>query len=123
MHVDGFRFDLATILNRGSNDEVFSPSPLMRRITADPILTQSKLIAEPWDAAGLYQIGAFSRLGHWAEWNDHFRDDIRRFVKGDPGMVPRLAARLAGSPDIFAQPHDAPYCSINFVTCSHWPIS
>ena len=117
MHVDGFRFDLAAILNRGSNDEVLSPSPLVQRITADPILAHSKLIAEPWDAAGLYQIGAFSRLGHWAEWNDHFRDDIRRFVKGDPGMVPRLAARLAGSPDIFAQPHDAPYCSINFVTC------
>jgi glycogen operon protein len=89
----------------------------VERITADPILAQSKLIAEPWDAAGLYQIGAFGRLGRWAEWNDHFRDDIRRFVKGDPGMVPRLASRLAGSPDIFGQQHGSPYCSINFVTC------
>jgi glycogen operon protein len=94
-----------------------APSPLVERITADPILAQSKFIAEPWDAAGLYQIGTFGRLGRWAEWNDHFRDDIRRFVKGDPGMVPRLASRLAGSPDIFGQQHGSPYCSINFVTC------
>jgi glycogen operon protein len=117
MHVDGFRFDLAAILNRGNNHEVFSPSPLVERITRDPILAQTKLIAEPWDATGLYQVGTFSRLGRWAEWNDLFRDDLRRFVKGDAGLVPRLAARLAGSPDIFSSQGGSPACSINFITC------
>ena len=117
MHVDGFRFDLAAIFNRGNNGTVFSRSPLVERITADPVLAYTKLIAEPWDAAGLYQGGTFSAQGRWAEWNDHFRDDIRRFVKGDAGMVPRLAACLMGSPDIFALQGGAPYCGINFLTC------
>jgi glycogen operon protein len=117
MHVDGFRFDLAAILNRGRNGAVFSRSPLVERITADPVLAHTKLIAEPWDAAGLYQGGAFNGQGNWAEWNDHFRDDLRRFVKGDAGMVPRLAARLTGSPDIFAQPGGTPSGGINFLTC------
>jgi glycogen operon protein len=117
MHVDGFRFDLAAVLNRGRDGAVYDPSALVERITADPILAHTKLIAEPWDAAGLYQVGAFSRHGRWAEWNDHFRDDIRRFVKGDAGMVPRLASRLAGSPDIFAHASTTPSCSVNFVTC------
>jgi glycogen operon protein len=117
MHVDGFRFDLAAIFNRGRNGAVFSCSPLLERLTADPVLAHTKLIAEPWDAAGLHQGGTFSAQGGWAEWNDRFRDDLRQFVKGDAGMVPRLAECLTGSPHIFAHQGGTPYCSVNFVTC------
>jgi glycogen operon protein len=116
MHVDGFRFDLASIMTRGQDGVVLAQPPVLERIAADPVLAHTKLIAEPWDAAGLYQVGTFPRWGRWAEWNDKFRDDIRRFVKGDPGMVPRLAARLAGSPDLYDHSGGAPYTSINYVT-------
>jgi isoamylase len=116
MHVDGFRFDLASIMSRGQDGGVLAQPPLLERIAADPILAHVKLIAEPWDATGLYQIGTFPRWGRWAEWNDQFRDDIRRFVKGDAGMVPRLAARLVGSPDLYEESAATPCCSINFVT-------
>jgi glycogen operon protein len=116
MHVDGFRFDLAAVLSRGQDGAVLAQPPVLERIAADPVLAHSKLIAEPWDAAGLYQTGTFPRWGRWAEWNDTFRDDIRRFVKGDPGMVPRLAARLAGSPDLYEHTGGAPFHSINFIT-------
>jgi glycogen operon protein len=85
-------------------------------IAADPVLAHTKLIAEAWDAAGLYQVGSFPSWGRWAEWNGRFRDEIRRFVKGDPGMVPLLARRLAGSPDLYRGSGRAPYHSINFVT-------
>ena len=116
MHVDGFRFDLAAVLTRGANGDALEEPPLLKRISHDPVLARTKLIAEPWDAAGLYQVGVFPQWGRWAEWNDRFRDDIRRFVKSDPGMVPSLAVRLTGSGDLYAQYDDAPFRSINFVT-------
>lgn len=116
-HIDGFRFDLASALGRGSNGEVLANPPLIERIVADPCLADVKLIAEAWDAAGLYQVGGFPAYGRWAEWNGKYRDDIRSFVKGDPGMVPRLAARLSGSADLYQDSHRQPWHSINFVTC------
>ena len=116
MHVDGFRFDLASILGRGPNGEVLTNPPLLERIAGNPVLANTKLIAEAWDAAGLYQVGSFPNFGRWAEWNGKFRDDIRRFVRGDKGMVPVLATRLAGSADLYQEGGRAPYHSINFVT-------
>jgi len=116
MHVDGFRFDLASILGRGPDGEPLANPPLIERIAANPVLADTKLIAEAWDAAGLYQVGTFPNFGRWAEWNGQFRDDIRRFVRGDAGMVPRLATRLAGSSDLYQDDGRAPYHSINFVT-------
>ena len=116
MHVDGFRFDLASILGRGRDGSVLPNPPLLERISADPVLSHTKLIAEAWDAAGLYQVGSFPNWGRWAEWNGQFRDDVRRFVRGDAGMVPRLATRLAGSSDLYHDGERAPYHSINFVT-------
>jgi glycogen operon protein len=116
MHVDGFRFDLASILGRGSDGAVLTNPPLLERIAGNPVLANTKLIAEAWDAAGLYQVGTFPNFGRWAEWNGKFRDDIRRFVRGDLGMVPVLATRLAGSSDLYQKDGRAPYHSINFVT-------
>ena len=116
MHVDGFRFDLASILGRGSNGEVLANPPLLERIAGNPVLANTKLIAEAWDAAGLYQVGTFPNFGRWAEWNGKFRDDIRRFVRGDKGMVSVLATRLAGSSDLYQDDGRAPYHSINFIT-------
>jgi len=116
MHVDGFRFDLASILSR---DEVGRPlpnPPILWDIDSDPVLAGSKLIAEAWDAAGLYQVGSF--IGDaWHEWNGRFRDDVRRFVKGDGGAVSLVATRLLGSPDIFGHEGREAEQSINFVTC------
>ncbi|MCP4634779.1 MAG: glycogen debranching protein GlgX [candidate division Zixibacteria bacterium] len=117
MHVDGFRFDLASILGRGQDGSVLTNPPLLERIAADPILGNTKLIAEPWDAAGLYQVGTFPAWTRWAEWNGKFRDDVRKFVKSDPGMTEALANRLMGSPDIFNCSDRAPYHSINFISC------
>ncbi len=117
MHVDGFRFDLASILGRGRDGGVLANPPLLEQIAADPILANTKLIAEAWDAAGLYQVGSFPAWGRWAEWNGRFRDDIRKFVKGEPGMVPALATRLAGSSDLYQGSGRNPGHSINFVTC------
>lgn len=117
MHIDGFRFDLASILGRGADGSPLANPPLIERIAAHPVLADTKLIAEAWDAAGLYQVGTFPNFGRWAEWNGQFRDDIRRFVRGDAGMVPRLATRLAGSADLYQHGGRAPYHSINFVTC------
>ncbi len=116
MHVDGFRFDLASILGRASDGSVLSDPPLLERIAGDPVLANTKLIAEAWDAAGLYQVGSFPNWGRWAEWNGKFRDDIRRFIKGDAGVVPVLATRLAGSADLYQGSGRAPYHSINFIT-------
>lgn len=116
MQVDGFRFDLASILNRGRDGEVLPFAPLVERIAEDPILSAVTLIAEPWDAAGLYQVGSFSSWGRWAEWNGPFRDDVRRFVRGEPGRTGVLATRLAGSSDLFQPSGRHPYHSINFVT-------
>jgi glycogen operon protein len=116
MHVDGFRFDLASILGRGTNGEVLSNPPLLERIAGDPLLANVKLIAEAWDAAGLYQVGSFPNWGRWAEWNARFRDDVRRFWKGAPDMVSALSTRFCGSEDLYRGGGRAPYHSVNFVT-------
>ncbi len=116
MHVDGFRFDLASVMARDKRGRLLEDPPILWEIESDPVLAGTKIIAEAWDAAGLYQLGSF--IGHrWAEWNGQFRDDVRRFVKGDDGTVERLAARIAGSPDLFPQQDREPNRSINFVTC------
>jgi len=117
MHVDGFRFDLASILGRGQDGSVLANPPLLERLANDPVLVNTKLIAEAWDAAGLYQVGTFPAWGRWAEWNGKFRDDVRRFVRGDAGMVSPLATRLVGSPDLYQTSGRQPYHSINFITC------
>jgi len=117
MHVDGFRFDLASVLGRGRDGSVLANPPLLERIAADPVLRNTKLIAEAWDAAGLYQVGTFPSWGRWAEWNARFRDDVRSFVKSDPGMVSALANRLMGSPDMYAGQGQTSHSHINFVTC------
>jgi glycogen operon protein len=115
MHVDGFRFDLASILTRGEDGQPLPDPPLLWEIEIDPTLAKTKLIAEAWDAAGLYQVGLFPGM-RWAEWNGKYRDDIRRFVRGDSGMVPVLATRLAGSSDLYAPQSKRPTQSINFIT-------
>jgi isoamylase len=117
MRVDGFRFDLASILGRGRHGEVLPNPPVLEEIAADPVMADVKLIAEAWDAAGLYQLGSFPSWGRWAEWNGQFRDDLRRFVRGDPAATRALATRLAGSPDLYRGSGGAPWHSINFVTC------
>ena len=117
MHVDGFRFDLASILGRGQDGSVLQNPPLLETLAHDPILANTKLIAEAWDAAGLYQVGTFPAWSRWAEWNGKFRDDVRRFVRSEPGMVSALATRLVGSPDLYQTSRREPYHSINFVTC------
>jgi isoamylase len=116
MHIDGFRFDLASILSRDERGEPLANPPVLWDIESDPLLAGTKLIAEAWDAAGLYQVGSF--VGDtWQEWNGRFRDDVRRFVKGDGGMVSRLASRLLGSPDVYGHEEREAEQSINFVTC------
>ena len=117
MHIDGFRFDLASVLGRGLDGAVLANPPIIERIAEDALLRQTALIAEAWDAAGLYQVGHFLSSGRWAEWNGRFRDDVRRFVKSDPGMVSALASRLVGSPDLYQTSGRRPYHSLNFVTC------
>ena len=121
MHVDGFRFDLASILTRDTSGNPIKDRQaldLLWVIESDPVLAGTKLIAEAWDAAGLYDVGRFVELADWfAEWNGPFRDDIRRFVKGDLGMVPCLAARILGSPDIYHRVDMDTNRSINFITC------
>lgn len=116
MHVDGFRFDLASVLSRSQSGVPLADPPILWSIESNPILVNAKVIAEAWDAAGLYQVGSF--IGdRFAEWNGPFRDDVRSFVKGDPGTVGKLAARIIGSPDIYTQPGREPNRSINFITC------
>jgi isoamylase len=116
MHVDGFRFDLASILYRDENGEPLESPPTLWDIESDPRLAGTKLIAEAWDAGGLYQVGSF--IGdRWNEWNGRFRDDIRSFLKGDRGAVANLPARLLASPDIYSHEEREPEQSINFVTC------
>ncbi len=121
MHVDGFRFDLASVLTRNDDGSFGNPDvPLLTAICADPVLRGVHLIAEPWDAAGAYQLGTRFPGGLWHQWNGRFRDDVRRFVRGDQGTVPALMMRLYGSDDLFPDtPHDArrPCQSINYVTC------
>jgi len=116
MHVDGFRFDLAAVLTRDETGTPVPRPPIIWDIESDPILAGTKMIAEAWDAAGLYQVGSF--VGdNWHEWNGRFRDDIRRFLKGDRGTVPNLATRILGSPDMYGSREREPELSINFVTC------
>ncbi|MGD0092845.1 MAG: glycogen debranching protein GlgX [Planctomycetota bacterium] len=117
MHVDGFRFDLASILGRGPQGEVLQDPPLIRHIAEHPVLAGTKLVAEAWDAAGLSQIGRFPVWGRWAELNGVYRDDIRRFVRGEAAAVAVVAKRICGSLDIYADSSRHPYHSINFVTC------
>ena len=116
MHVDGFRFDEGSILSRGEDGAPMAHPPVIWSIELSESLAGSKAIAEAWDAAGLYQIGYFPGY-RWAEWNGRFRDDIRRFVRGDPGLVGAVASRLAGSADIYETSGHLPINSINFVTC------
>jgi glycogen operon protein len=113
-HIDGFRFDLAAILGRDQNGAPLLNPPLLEQLAYDPILAKCKLVAEAWDAGGLYQVGTFPAYGRWAEWNGKFRDTVRRFIKGDPGMVGELAQRIQGSPDLYAT--RGPTASINFIT-------
>jgi len=116
MHVDGFRFDLASVLGRGRDGSVLSSPPLIEQIAEDPVLANTKLIAEAWDAAGLYQVGSFPHYQRWMELNGRFRDDVRSYVRGDRGMVPDLATRLAGSSDLYQDDGREPYHSVNFIT-------
>ena len=116
MHVDGFRFDLASILSRAPSGQVSPNPPVLWDIESDPVLAGTKLIAEAWDAAGLYQVGNF--VGDsWKEWNGRFRDDVRSFFRGEEGSVTRLADRLVGSPDIYGHKEREAEQSVNFVTC------
>ncbi|HEY1341250.1 MAG TPA: glycogen debranching protein GlgX [Bryobacteraceae bacterium] len=116
MHVDGFRFDLASILARDANGSVMSSPPVLWDIESDPALAGTKMIAEAWDAAGLYQVGSF--VGDsWKEWNGRFRDDVRSFLRGEDNSVARVADRLLGSPEIYGHEEREPEQSINFVTC------
>ena len=116
MHVDGFRFDLASILSRDQNGHPMASPPVLWDIESDPVLANVKLIAEAWDAAGLYQVGHF--VGDsWKEWNGQFRDDVRGFLKGDNGMSRAMAYRLTGSPDVYQREEREAEQSVNFVTC------
>ncbi len=116
MHVDGFRFDLASILCRDANGHPMKEPPVLWDIESEPALAGTKLIAEAWDAVGLYQVGSF--LGDsWKEWNGHFRDDVRSFFRAENGFAGRVADRLVGSPDIFGHELREPEQSVNFVTC------
>jgi glycogen operon protein len=116
MHVDGFRFDLASILGRDESGRLQADAPLLERIAEDPILREVKIIAEAWDAAGAYEVGSFSEK-RWAEWNGRYRDDVRRFWRGDDDMLGAFASRLCGSADIYTASGKGPEGSINFVTC------
>ncbi|MGE5194053.1 MAG: hypothetical protein ACM3U2_16280, partial [Deltaproteobacteria bacterium] len=119
MHVDGFRFDLAAIFTRASDGSILAAdSPLTTAIRTDLVLRDVRLIAEPWDAEGLFELGSHFPGRFWHQWNSCFRDDVRRFVKGDPGMVPTLMRRLYGSDDLFPDTlREAcrPFYSVNFV--------
>ncbi|WP_348664192.1 alpha-amylase family glycosyl hydrolase [Chlamydiifrater volucris] len=113
-HVDGFRFDLASCLLRSTSGELVKNSPILDRISKDPIISKVKLIAEPWDAAGAYHLGFFSStFERWSEWNGEYRDSVRAFLNGDKNAKERFATSFTGSPNIFK----SPYNSINFVTC------
>jgi isoamylase len=113
-HIDGFRFDLASVMTRDVNGMPLSDPPLLRAMTDDPILGRTKLIAEPWDADGLYHQGSFPAYGRWTEWNGQYRDTVRRYLKGDPGQVGAMAQALQGSPNLY--PGRGPIATVNFVT-------
>lgn len=115
MHIDGFRFDLGSILGRDQNGKMLENPPMLERIAEDPILRQTKIIAEAWDAGGAYQVGWFPG-GRWAEWNDRYRDDVRLFWRGDTGQVHHFATRITGSSDLYLRDGRKPFHSINFLT-------
>lgn len=115
--VDGFRFDLASILGRSETGEPLSSPPLLESLAYDPILGKTDLIAEAWDAGGLYQVGSFPSWNRWAEWNGKYRDDIRSFLKGDAGYARAAALRIMGSPDLYPPEQRGYHASVNFVTC------
>ncbi len=116
MHVDGFRFDLASVLGRDEQGNILQNAPLLEGIAEDPILRDVKIIAEAWDAGGAYQVGDFSTK-RWTEWNGRFRDDVRRFWVGDAGMIGLFASRVCGSSDLYESSGKGPGSSLNFVTC------
>lgn len=115
--VDGFRFDLASILGRNDDGTPLSQPPLLRSLAFDSILGNVKLIAEAWDAGGLYQVGSFPSWKRWAEWNGRYRDDMRRFLKGDDFLAQTATARITGSPDLYDPAYRGGNASINFLTC------
>jgi glycogen operon protein len=116
-HVDGFRFDLASVFTRGHDGRVLEDPPLIQEIAEHPLLSGKKLFAEPWDAAGLNHLGKFPTWGRWAEFNEHFRDSVRRWVRSDPGVAAALAKRICGSIDVYGESARHPHHSINFITC------
>ncbi len=113
-HIDGFRFDLAAILGRDQDGVPLPNPPLLEQLAFDPVLAKCKLIAEAWDAGGLYQVGSFPAYGRWAEWNGKYRDSIRKFIKSESGLIGDVALRLSGSPDLYA--YRGPTATINFIT-------
>ncbi len=117
MHVDGLRFDLASVFGRDRWGNVLLEPPIVEMIAEDGLLRDTKLIAEPWDAAGLYQVGGFPFGQRWSEWNGRYRDDVRRFWCGEPGLAGALATRLCGSSDLYEASGRSPMHSVNFVTC------
>jgi glycogen operon protein len=116
-HIDGFRFDLASILSRDQNGAPMANPPLLETLAFDPILGKCKLIAEAWDAGGLYQVGSFPSWGRWAEWNGKFRDDVRKFIQGESAVVRGVMERIQGSPDLYGWENRGATASINFITC------
>ena len=114
-HIDGFRFDLASILSRDQQGRPLPNPPIIESLAHDPILGKCKLIAEAWDAGGLYQVGSFPSWGRWAEWNGEYRDSIRKFIKGNGDVAGEIVQRIEGSPDIYGD--RGPTASINFITC------
>ncbi len=116
MHVDGFRFDLAAVFSRDETGHPVPEPPILFDIETDPVLAGTRLIAEAWDAGGLYQVGNFAG-DRWVEWNGRFRDDVRSFLRGDPGMVVPFAQRFLGSPDLYGHKDPDVESSLNFVTC------
>jgi glycogen operon protein len=117
MHVDGLRFDLASVMGRDYQGHVLTQPPVVEMIAEEGVLADTKLIAEPWDAAGLYQVGTFPFGRRWSEWNGLYRDQVRRFWRGEPGLAGALASRLCGSADLYEATGRLPCHSINFVTC------
>ena len=116
-HLDGFRFDLASVLGRDRNGHPLSNPPLLEGLALDPILAGCDLIAEAWDAGGLYQVGNFPSYGRWMEWNGHYRDAARRFLRGDPGIAGDMVQGILGSPNLYAPSGRKPTASVNFITC------
>ena len=114
-HIDGFRFDLASILARDEDGMPIDAPPALEEFAQDPLLSRTKLIAEAWDAGGLYQVGSFPSWNRWSEWNGRFRDSVRRFIKSDADALPELVWRIGGSEDLYAG--RGPAASINFITC------